>query len=110
MKNVIHFSPDHLPKDVRKKFSSFPKLQVGETFNLEGIEYQYIGKDSNGKIAALKEETRGGYRENAGRKKSDIETTTLSFRVPEYCSIELKVLIQTTIAKFLKKKNNQNCL
>ena len=55
----------------------------------------------------MKEEKRGGYRENAGRRKSDIETTTLSFRVPSNSSIELKQLIQTTIAKFLQKADGK---
>lgn len=55
----------------------------------------------------MKQENRGGYRENAGRKKSDIETTTLSFRVPANCSIELKELIQTTVAKFLQKADKK---
>lgn len=54
-----------------------------------------------------KETSRGGYRENAGRKKSDTETTTLTFRVPEYCSVELKELIKATIAKFLLKADKK---
>ena len=54
-----------------------------------------------------KETSRGGYRENAGRKKSDIETTTLSFRVPAYCSDELKELLKTTIVKFLLKADRK---
>jgi len=50
-----------------------------------------------------KKETRGGYRKNSGRKKSDTETITLSFRVPAFCSTELKQLMKTTIADYLLK-------
>lgn len=55
----------------------------------------------------MAKEKRGGYRENAGRKKSDIETTTIAWRVPKDCSEELKQLLQPIIVKFLKKADKK---
>lgn len=46
-----------------------------------------------------KKENRGGYREGSGRKKSDIETTILSFRVPSEKADQLKEKIKAVIKK-----------
>ncbi len=49
-----------------------------------------------------KKENRGGYRENAGRPKSKIETKTLSFRVPAIHAENLKKLLSKVITDYLK--------
>lgn len=49
-----------------------------------------------------KKEKRGGYRENAGRPKSNVETKTLSFRVPAIHAPKLKELLSKVIADYLK--------
>lgn len=49
-----------------------------------------------------KKENRGGYREGSGRKKSDIETTILSFRVPVIKAEILKEKIKDVIKTFAK--------
>lgn len=48
-----------------------------------------------------KKENRGGYREGSGRKKSDIETIVLSFRVPVIKAELLKEKIRDVIKKYL---------
>ncbi len=49
-------------------------------------------------------ENRGGVREGAGRKKSDIETKIISFRVPAKHAAEIKTIVKVAIAKFIKNK------
>lgn len=49
-----------------------------------------------------KKENRGGHRKNAGRPKSDVETKTLSFRVPAIHAEKLKKLLSKAITDFLK--------
>lgn len=91
-------------KDAKINIGGKKYLQTGIIKNVNATNTQLIDPKLNKK--------RGGYRANSGRKKSDIETVTLSFRVPECFSIELKELMKTTIAKFLveagKKRGQKN--
>lgn len=49
-------------------------------------------------------ENRGGKRDNAGRKKSGIETKVIAFRIPAKYEAEIKKLFTLTLSKFLKGK------
>lgn len=51
----------------------------------------------------MKKENRGGKRVNAGRKKSDVETTTIAFRVRRKGVDELKRKIKILIKKHEEK-------